>query len=70
MSYWACGRLVAFGNLTGLPGLAVPAGHGEDGLPIGIQIVGPHWSELRLLEVARELERAGILPGFKAPPGR
>jgi amidase len=69
VSYWAHGRLVAFCNLTGVPGLAVPAGLGDDGLPVGIQVVGPRWSEMRLLEIARELERAGILPGFRAPPG-
>jgi amidase len=69
VSYWAYGRLVAFCDLTGLPGLAVPAGLGDDGLPIGIQVVGPRWSESRLLEIAGELERAGILPGFQAPPG-
>jgi amidase len=33
-----------------------------------VQLVGPRWSEIRLLEIARELERAGILPGFQAPP--
>lgn len=70
VSYWGHGRPVAFANLTGLPGLVVPAGRGDDGLPIGLQIVGARWSELRLLELARELDRAGMLPGFQAPPGR
>jgi len=55
-------------NLTGLPGLAVPAGLDEQGLPVGLQIVGPLWSELKLLEIARVLEQAGVLPGFQAPP--
>ena len=40
-----------------------------DGLPVGVQVVGPRWSEPRLLGIARELERAGVLPGFQAPPG-
>ncbi|MBW8879581.1 MAG: amidase [Acidobacteria bacterium] len=69
VSYWEIGRVQTICNLTGLPGLAVPAGRDDDGLPIGLQIVGPLWSEMRLLEIARELERAGILPGFQAPPG-
>jgi amidase len=68
VSYWEVGGLQAICNLTGLPGLAVPAGLDEQGLPVGIQIVGPLWSELRLLEIARALEQAGVLPGFQAPP--
>jgi len=40
-----------------------------DGLPIGIQIVGPRWSEIRLIEIAAALEEAGILPGFVRPGG-
>jgi amidase len=69
VSYWENGRLVVFSNLTGLPGLTVPAGLDEQGLPMGVQIVGPRWSEMRLLEIARRLERSDILPGFQAPPG-
>jgi Asp-tRNA(Asn)/Glu-tRNA(Gln) amidotransferase A subunit family amidase len=42
---------------------------GADGLPIGIQLVGPRWSETRLVGIARALEHAGMLPGFEAPPG-
>jgi amidase len=69
VGYGAQGQLLVFGNLTGLPGLAVPAGLDGDGLPVGVQLVGPRWSEMRLLGIAGELERAGILPGFRAPPG-
>jgi amidase len=61
-------RLHGFANLTGLPALAAPAGLDENGMPLGIQIVGTWWSEMLLLEIARELERARILPGFQAPP--
>ena len=68
MSYWENGRLVVLCNLTGHPGLVVPAGLDDGGLPIGIQIIGPRWSDMRLLEIAGALERAGILPGFQAPP--
>jgi Asp-tRNA(Asn)/Glu-tRNA(Gln) amidotransferase A subunit family amidase len=57
------------GNVAGLPALVAPAGHDEDGLPVGIQIVGPRWSEMRLLAIGRALEQERILPGFRAPPG-
>jgi amidase len=66
--YGGHGQLLVFCNLTGLPGLVAPAGL-ADGLPVGVQLVGPLWSELRLLEVADALEQAGILPGFQPPPG-
>jgi amidase len=53
-------------NYVGLPALAAPAGL-DGGLPIGVQLVAARWSEVRLLDIARRLERAGILPGFEAP---
>ena len=56
--------------MTGSPALSVPAGLDDDGLPIGVQIVGPLWSEMRILHIARELERTGVLPGFQPPPDR
>jgi amidase len=68
VSYWTLPGLLTFCNLTGLPALVVPAGTDDRGLPIGLQIIGPRWSEQRLLDIARALERAGILPGFRAPP--
>jgi amidase len=63
------GSQLVFANLAGLPAVTVPAGHDQAGLPIGVQIVGPRWSEIRLLEIATELEDAGILPKFVRPPG-
>ncbi|BBP76220.1 amidase [Pseudomonas sp. Ost2] len=45
-------------SLSGSPAVVIRAGHDPDsGLPIGIQIVGPHWQEERLLAVAAFLER-------------
>jgi amidase len=55
---------MVFANLAGLPALTVPAGHDDTGLPVGVQIVGPRWSEVGLLETAAGLEEAVILPGF------
>jgi aspartyl-tRNA(Asn)/glutamyl-tRNA(Gln) amidotransferase subunit A len=51
-------------NLTGLPGICLPAGLGEEcGLPIGLQLFGPSFSEPLLLQVAQALEEArGRLP--------
>jgi aspartyl-tRNA(Asn)/glutamyl-tRNA(Gln) amidotransferase subunit A len=43
--------------MAGLPGLNVPCGL-SDGLPVGLQLIGPQFSENRLFEVGRALEQA------------
>ncbi len=43
-------------NLAGIPGISVPAGKDPSGLPIGIQILGPHLGEQIILQVAQEIE--------------
>ncbi len=68
MAYHEQGFVFALSNLNGLPGLAMPAGSDEAGLPTGIQLVGARWSEPLLLAMARGLEDAGITPGFRRPP--
>src|ERR1700689_4987951 len=44
-------------NLAGLPGLSVPCGLVE-GLPVGLQLIGPHFSESRLLNAAHQFQLA------------
>lgn len=43
-------------NLAGVPGLAIPAGKTADGLPIGLQLVGPRRSDKSLIEFSKECE--------------
>jgi amidase len=43
-------------NLTGQPAISVPTGMSEDGLPIGVMIVGRHGEESTLLGLAAQLE--------------
>jgi aspartyl-tRNA(Asn)/glutamyl-tRNA(Gln) amidotransferase subunit A len=45
-------------NLAGIPGISLPCGLSEEGLPIGLQFVGPHWSEGMLLNLANAYEQA------------
>jgi aspartyl-tRNA(Asn)/glutamyl-tRNA(Gln) amidotransferase subunit A len=45
-------------NVWGLPAVSVPCGFTEAGLPIGLQIIGPHWGEVRVLQVACAYEQA------------
>ncbi len=43
-------------NLTGQPSISVPVGRSDDGLPIGMQLVGRHGEEATLLALAAQLE--------------
>jgi len=45
-------------NLAGLPGMSIPCGYDEKGLPIGLQLIGRVLQESRLLEVAYAYEQA------------
>src|ERR1700723_2729834 len=44
-------------NLAGLPGVSVPCGF-VDGLPMGLQLVGPHFAEAKLLNAAHQYQQA------------
>jgi aspartyl-tRNA(Asn)/glutamyl-tRNA(Gln) amidotransferase subunit A len=44
-------------NIAGLPAISIPAGF-ADGLPIGMQIIGPPFSEETLLRIAYAYEQA------------
>jgi aspartyl-tRNA(Asn)/glutamyl-tRNA(Gln) amidotransferase subunit A len=47
------------GSLAGVPGMSVPCGKTATGLPIGLQIFGPHFGEGKILRLARGFEQAG-----------
>jgi len=49
-------RLNRPANLTGHPAISIPCGFTESGLPIGLQLIGPDWSEARLLAIALAYE--------------
>jgi aspartyl-tRNA(Asn)/glutamyl-tRNA(Gln) amidotransferase subunit A len=40
-------------NLAGIPAISIPCGFTESGLPIGLQLMAPHFEEARLLQIAR-----------------
>jgi amidase len=61
-TFWAGLAGVAY-----LPATIIPTGPAADGLPIGVQIIGPAYGDLRTIQLAQRLERLGF--GFKAPPG-
>jgi aspartyl-tRNA(Asn)/glutamyl-tRNA(Gln) amidotransferase subunit A len=43
-------------NLAGLPAMSIPCGL-QDGLPVGLQIIGPHFAEAKLLNIAHGYQR-------------
>ena len=45
-------------NVWGLPAISVPCGFTQSGLPIGLQIAGPHWREDLVLRLANAYEQA------------
>lgn len=58
---------LTFSNLLGLPAIVIPCDITEDGLPVGIQLVGGPYTEELLLEVAVRMEEAR--GPFPVPPG-
>lgn len=52
-------------NASGHPAITIPLGLGNEGLPMGVQMVGPYWSEPELLHVAKLV--SGFTPGFMRP---
>ncbi|MFT7621070.1 MAG: Asp-tRNA(Asn)/Glu-tRNA(Gln) amidotransferase A subunit family amidase [Myxococcota bacterium] len=51
-------RFAQPGNLTGLPGISVPAGYDDAGMPVGLQLMGRPWAEHTLLNLGRVVEAA------------
>ena len=47
-------------NLAGIPAISIPAGFSEDKLPLAIQLEGPALGEAKLLNVAFQLQKAGL----------
>ena len=59
-------------NLAGLPAMSVPCGF-SGALPVGLQLIGPHLSEARLLQTAHHFQRetdwhARVPPGYGENP--
>lgn len=54
-------------NASGHPAMNIPLGLGKEGLPLGLQIVGPYWSEPELINFARLASQ--LTEGFVKPSG-
>ena len=58
---------IALATSTYLPATVVPVGRGASGLPVGLQIIGPHHEDLTTLDIAGRIARE--LSGFTPPAG-
>ena len=68
IAYWDMGLTFVFiANVLGFPALVVPLGQSEDGLPIGLQIIGPYGAEKALLNFGKLIDP--FIQGYKAPKG-
>ncbi|MEM8722498.1 MAG: amidase [Cyanobacteria bacterium P01_G01_bin.39] len=65
--FLANGAYTMLFNLTGHPVVVIPIGQTENGLPIGMQIVGKRWQEIELLAIAEEINQ--VAGNFQHPPG-
>jgi len=65
LDMYLCDVLTAGANLAGVPAVSLPCGRTASGLPVGLQLVGPAFSEATLLRAARAIERSS---GTPAPP--
>ena len=58
-------------NVISGPALTVPAGlDSETGLPVGIQLMGPHGGDNRIVAIAAEWERQGLIESLTHPARR
>jgi amidase len=58
---------ISSATLTGCPATVAPVGRTDEGLPVGIQIMGPYWEDATAIRFADLL--AQEMGGFASPPG-
>ncbi len=61
LEYYALDLFTVAMNLAGIPACSVPAGLATKGLPLGIQVVGPRFSDEKVLQLAKHIETAAAI---------
>ncbi|MBC2715746.1 MAG: amidase [Desulfobacteraceae bacterium] len=68
LNYWmANAAYTAPFNTTGHPAVTIPAGYSQDGMPIGVQLVGRRWHDMELLEIAEMID--AVAGAYREPAG-
>jgi Asp-tRNA(Asn)/Glu-tRNA(Gln) amidotransferase A subunit family amidase len=68
LNYWTANAAYTSPfNTTGHPAVTLPAGYSEDGMPIGLQIVGRRWHDMELLDVAEMIDT--VAGDYREPAG-
>jgi amidase len=67
VTYWLVNAHTTLFNYTGHPAVVLPCTHDDEGLPIGVQLVGKRWGESRLLGIAQAVSQ--LTGDFHRPPG-
>ncbi|WP_291936167.1 amidase [Limnohabitans sp.] len=62
-------EVVIYATFAGLPSISVPAGFGENGLPMGLALIGKPQGDLALLKLAHAYEMANLDMINRRPPG-
>lgn len=57
LEYYALDLFTVAMNLAGIPACSVPCGLAENGLPLGMQVVGRRFDDMRVLQLARHIEQ-------------
>ncbi|UCH56684.1 MAG: amidase [Candidatus Bathyarchaeota archaeon] len=58
---------ISFATLTGLPATVAPVGRTKNGLPVGIQIIGPYLEDATPIDIAAKI--SDVIGGFTPPEG-
>lgn len=57
LEYYALDLFTVAMNLAGVPACSVPCGLAKNGLPLGMQVVGKRFDDMRVLQLAKEIEK-------------
>lgn len=58
LEYYALDLFTVAMNLAGIPAVSVPCGLAQNGLPLGMQVVGPRFADMQVLQLAKHIETA------------
>ena len=61
LEYYALDLFTVAMNLAGIPACTVPCGLAQNGLPLGMQVVGKHFDDMRVLQLAKHIETAAAV---------